>query len=593
MQTIHELIDQMRDGAREVLSLAFFYFAAIAAERLFIARVAAFVGEGTLSVLPFAAAIVLAAIVGFLLRPYLVYRFADDHSRRVTSDVMGTLAVAAPVVVIMAQQFAAMLAGGLVAACALGYAGSAAHAGMARKFGRGAGLPHAVSIAYATGVAMQLINNVVVPGVVPSQFIFMVVDIAMIAMLHEQGDRWAATRRARAAAGIEPDAGRHAGDTDRVLAGHFVLATACLAGMFGLLDGMLVARDAPGLLGLDAGARALLVVSVLAAGALCGVKARALYTVAPGLAGALAMVGLALLAAGSGAEPPIALLCAGSGFLVVFFTATFMRLAPRMHMVELWPVMGCAVAYGAGTVGVLAGALLVGVAGAPAVVAVGVTLFAGAVVALRGCAGPEAHGPRADAKTDDGLGASVGDARRSGDTEPETFAAVGKGAVAAARDDATADDGVAVDVRLDTATSAREGRGAALSSAMGDGAVSTAVSGDTCDSCRSDAAMSGDTHDRRPSDAAVSRTDGGDGEPRSVLTERVARFGEANGFTSRECEILAELLVSDDSMREVAGRLYLSRSTLYRHISTMNKKTGSTSRAGLIKAFWLWDNRHL
>ena len=139
MRTVGELVGQMRDGAREVLSLAFFYFAAIAAERLFVSRVAIFVGADAPAVLPLTAAIVLAAIVGFLLRPYLVYRFADDHGRRVTSDVMGTLAVAAPVVVIMARQFAAMLAGSLVAACALGYAGSAAHAGMARKFGRSSG----------------------------------------------------------------------------------------------------------------------------------------------------------------------------------------------------------------------------------------------------------------------------------------------------------------------------------------------------------------------------------------------------------------------------------------------------------------------
>ena len=40
MRTVGELVGQMRDGAREVLSLAFFYFAAIAAERLFVSRVA-------------------------------------------------------------------------------------------------------------------------------------------------------------------------------------------------------------------------------------------------------------------------------------------------------------------------------------------------------------------------------------------------------------------------------------------------------------------------------------------------------------------------------------------------------------------------
>lgn len=34
--------------------------------------------------------------------------------------------------------------------------------------------------------------------------------------------------------------------------------------------------------------------------------------------------------------------------------------------------------------------------------------------------------------------------------------------------------------------------------------------------------------------------------------------------------------------------LFLSRSTLYRHISSINKKAGTASRVALINFFWSW-----
>ena len=534
MHKLGELLIQLRDGAREILALSFFFFAAIAAERLFADRVAVFSDVGP--VLPSLAAIVLASIAGFFLRPFLVYRFADDHNRRSVSVVMGTLAVAAPVVVIMAQQFAAMLAGALVAACALGYAGSAAHAGLARKFGRNAGLAHVVALSYAAGVALQLVNNVVVPGEVPSQFIFMVVDIAMIAMLHEAGDRWASTRRARLAAGIVPDADRHASTAERSLAGRLVLATACLAGMYGLLDGLLVASGTTGVLDLDAGARLLLIVATLVAGLLCGASMRIVRLLGPVLAGLLALVGLLAGAGGAMAWLPITALSAGSGFLVVSYTTVFMELSPRMHMAELWPVAGCAVAYGAGLAGALVGMALTRTCGPAAVAPAGTMLLAGAAVALRSCAG------------------------------------MGMSSASQPIDAVDTDHAVASDIDANAAV----GVDAAINSQK----VSPV------DSKASEAVPAAAS-----SSVAAEQPESSESPSKPSFSDRVARFGETNGFTPRECEILAELLVSDDSMQEIAGRLYLSRSTLYRHIATMSKKTGASSRAGLIKSFWLWDER--
>lgn len=72
--------------------------------------------------------------------------------------------------------------------------------------------------------------------------------------------------------------------------------------------------------------------------------------------------------------------------------------------------------------------------------------------------------------------------------------------------------------------------------------------------------------------------------------ERVERFAAAYGFTPREREVLQAIASSDESAQAIADSLYLSRSTLYRHISSMNKKTDTSSRAALIKAFWTWTD---
>ena len=52
--------------------------------------------------------------------------------------------------------------------------------------------------------------------------------------------------------------------------------------------------------------------------------------------------------------------------------------------------------------------------------------------------------------------------------------------------------------------------------------------------------------------------------------------------------MLEALVVSDDSVQDVAAALFLSRSTLYRHIASINKKTGAASRVALINFFWSW-----
>lgn len=78
--------------------------------------------------------------------------------------------------------------------------------------------------------------------------------------------------------------------------------------------------------------------------------------------------------------------------------------------------------------------------------------------------------------------------------------------------------------------------------------------------------------------------EGAEPTPDKCLDAFVATFG----LTEHEHDILEVLVVSDQSVQDIATTPFLSRSTLYRHISSINKKTDTASRVALINFFWSW-----
>ncbi|MDD6736473.1 MAG: helix-turn-helix transcriptional regulator [Clostridiales bacterium] len=67
--------------------------------------------------------------------------------------------------------------------------------------------------------------------------------------------------------------------------------------------------------------------------------------------------------------------------------------------------------------------------------------------------------------------------------------------------------------------------------------------------------------------------------------ERLQTFSEEFSLTSREAEVFALLVNTEDSIQAIAERLYVSRRTLERHISAIYEKTGVKSRVGLIRIY--------
>ena len=96
--------------------------------------------------------------------------------------------------------------------------------------------------------------------------------------------------------------------------------------------------------------------------------------------------------------------------------------------------------------------------------------------------------------------------------------------------------------------------------------------------------------------------DGSDGAERSVVpqetagmpvtldpAQKLSAYAVAFGLTPRETEVLEALTTSDASMQDVARGLYISRSALYRHISSICARVGVQNRQALLLHYFSWD----
>lgn len=66
-------------------------------------------------------------------------------------------------------------------------------------------------------------------------------------------------------------------------------------------------------------------------------------------------------------------------------------------------------------------------------------------------------------------------------------------------------------------------------------------------------------------------------------------FCECYSLTEREKEVLHALLFSDKDVQDIAESLFISRAALYRHISSINQKTNTNKRVGLIQYYYAWN----
>lgn len=176
MRDLGDTTAYLRRGMREILCLALFFFTFLACEYFFDARMAEFVPSS--EVVIYESIVVGASVIGFFVRPFLYYR--RPQTIDATSDITGMLLVSALLLMIMAVRFEVVIAGGLVACCALGYCGSTAHANLARRFAQTPCLARAVAVSYAVGILVQVLNHMVMPAGIPQQSVLIACAIALV-----------------------------------------------------------------------------------------------------------------------------------------------------------------------------------------------------------------------------------------------------------------------------------------------------------------------------------------------------------------------------------------------------------------------------
>lgn len=457
----------LRRGIREIICLALFFFTFLACEYLFDVRIAEFVPSS--EVVIYESIVVGASVIGFFVRPFLYYRLPQTIDA--TSDITGVLLVSALLLMITAVRFEVVIAGGLVACCALGYCGSTAHANFARRFARTPCLARTAALSYAMGVLVQVFNHMVMPVGIPQQAVLVVCAIVQVALLH--GARRAKLRDESdpnfepSVAGLSVDAleyGAKWQDDPKAKAAfrravvRLTVATVYLSGVFAALNAGLTTLHAVGAVDLGDWPRLLLVVSSLAAGVLFDLH--------------------------------------GRSYMNIGMTCAAISLYARWSY--FWPCMGrvvnnvCSMLVTAPAVAIILSQNVLAAVGAALV------MFVGIAITLLGQLGQRAD----DVVMQDGLPLATDD-----------------------------------------------------------------LGGDLAPTCS----------DPEPVEAAELTSD-----------ERLDAFVATFELTERERDILEALVVSDQSVQDIATTLFLSRSTLYRHISSINKKAGTASRVALINFFWSW-----
>ena len=79
---------------------------------------------------------------------------------------------------------------------------------------------------------------------------------------------------------------------------------------------------------------------------------------------------------------------------------------------------------------------------------------------------------------------------------------------------------------------------------------------------------------------------------RKQTKESLEMFASSFSLTEREKEVLEVILVSDENVQDIAETLMISRAALYRHIASLNEKTGTKSRIGLVQFYYRYHRRN-
>lgn len=222
---------------------------------------------------------------------------------------------------------------GCLAFLGLGLLGAAAHHAFSLAFQNDSKLATGAGVAYAAGILMQFVTNLIDCGGIAELIILGAATIAISALS-------ATTQEANEGPSptINPFAEpSHALAKQACWSIALVMILACL---FSTLDNVVTFSNAHGTIAVQTWPRLFLAASGLVAGIVFDLAERRYMGLI--MLGVTVLSTISILAVEAGANPNLGLIVfyLSSGFFVTFFTATFTQLAPRMHTPALWAGMG-------------------------------------------------------------------------------------------------------------------------------------------------------------------------------------------------------------------------------------------------------------
>ena len=233
----------------------------------------------------------------------------------------------------------ALFASGCFAFFLMGIIGGATHWKVALALANDAFLSRVVGAGYAGGIALQFLSNQLVPSAAPKVIALCIGSMALAALVLKAKPKTANRRPEEGGANaVCAESARSA--KPALCAIGTVVFLSCL---FSTLDNVVTIANAEEVVDVEQWPRLFLAASGLAAGFLFDFRAGAYRNISMFCIALLSTCSLLATEAGMGPLGGLLVFYLGSGFFVVFFTSTFLSLAPWMRSPELWAGAGRAI----------------------------------------------------------------------------------------------------------------------------------------------------------------------------------------------------------------------------------------------------------
>lgn len=457
------------------------------------------------------AAILATSAVG-LVGYSLVNRAAPARCRSILAGALGVACTILLVATQLTDNTQALLAHGCVLFLLLGALGNSTYFTVSLTQHASAALARLVGASYAAGLLLQFALHALAPNSIVEAFI---IGCGIVALGLLLAARRSVVQRPLGSETEKPSDQRVA--NERMAHKEALLILSCVALMacvFSTLDNVVTVANAQGAFDLSTWPRLLLAVSGIAAGFAFDLTHHRHSSLIMLCVTLLSLVSVLAIQVGGEALLGLVVLYLASGFFVVFFTTSFLRIAMSCANPSFWAGMGRAANNLCAALVAAPCMALVSSGNALLVSTVGIVLFVGILISV----------------------SALENTRRAAQRSAELEALKLAGLGAPASQTATAEEG------KDAET---ESSGTA---------------------------------------AAAEQPQAAGAEPKATQEAPFTAFAERYHLTPRERDVLVAVCSSEETLQCIADEMGISLRALQKHLTSIYRKSGTQSRAGLCAA---------